>query len=110
MPIPVAPILAGAYIAASAGASVYSSYKNIQYQKAYMAENARYWKDYEKRTGLKPRYPYRAGSVYNTNSLYNSYSSLVRSWTPLVGFGYGQVGRRSNEYRPNKNYTDWMYA
>lgn len=110
MAVPLIPVMVGAYLGASVGSSIYSAYKNIQYQKGAMAENKRFWNDYEKRYGLKPRYPYRAGSVYNTGSLYNSYSSAVRAWSPLVGFGYGQYQKSSGQYRGTKGYTDWMYA
>lgn len=108
----VAPlaIIAGAYLAGSVGASIYSAYKNIQYQNRAMKENERFWNDYYKNTGFKARYPYRAGSVYNTSSLYSSYASAVGAWSPIIGFGYGQYQARGKQYRGNPSYTDWMYA
>lgn len=108
--VPVIPILAGAYFAVSATAGLYSSYKNIQYQNSAMKENERFWNDYYRSTGYKARYPYRAGSVYNTSSLYGSYASAVGAWSPIVGYGYGQYQARGNKYRGNPSYTDWMYA
>lgn len=105
----VAPlaVLYGASLAANAGIGLYTAYRNIKYQKAYMTENQRYWNDYHKRTGLRPKYPYRTGYHYNTASLYNSYASAVRSWTPLVGYG---TSFQNTGYRSNYNYTHWMYA
>lgn len=110
MVVPIIPILAGAYFAISAGASVYGAYQNAKYQKGMIAENSRFWNDYYKNTGFQARYPYRSGSIYNQASLYGSYASAIRSWSPLVGYGYGQYQARSKQYRGNSSYTDWMYA
>lgn len=111
MAIPLIPVLVGAYLGASVGSSIYSAYRNIQYQKGAMAENRRFWSEYERNTGVKPRFNYRSGYTYNTNSLYNSYSSAVRSWSPLVGFGYGQYQKSSGQYRADSHWSgDWMYA
>lgn len=95
------PAIVFGSMAAGAVSQIYASHKNIQYQKSAMSENNRFWSDYERNTGVKARYPYRSGSVYNTNSLYNSYSSSIRAHTSLIGYGAAQYNR-------NKR-GDWLY-
>lgn len=45
------------------------------YTRRYNRENSRYWADYYKNTGFRPRYPMRAGAEYNLSSLYGSIAS-----------------------------------
>lgn len=45
------------------------------YSRRYNRENSRYWADYYKNTGFRPRYPMRSGAEYNLGSLYGSIAS-----------------------------------
>lgn len=45
------------------------------YTRRYNRENSRYWADYYKNTGFRPRYPMRSGAEYNLSSLYGSITS-----------------------------------
>ncbi len=45
------------------------------YTRRSNIENRRYWSDYYKNTGFRPRYPMRAGAEYNLSSLYGSTTS-----------------------------------
>lgn len=107
MVVPVIPAIILGSMAVSSGASIYAGWKNVQYQKSAMAENNRFWSEYAKNTGVKPRFPYRSGSVYNTSSLYNSYSSIVRAHTSIVGNGAGMYGHYHRNEKKIGN--DWLY-
>lgn len=85
------PVIAGASFAAGAISDLYSQWSNYNYQKAALDENERYWNDYIRNTGVKPRYPYRSGMYQNSAFLY---SGLVRSHTSLIDSG----SRRFNLY------------
>lgn len=63
MPLPLIALGIGFAVstAIGVGSSTYNFYQNSQRQ----AENQRYWNDYEKNTGIRPRYPYRTGSYYD---------------------------------------------
>ncbi len=45
------------------------------YSRRYNRENRRYWVDYYKNTGFRPRYPMRSGAEYNLSSLYGATTS-----------------------------------
>lgn len=87
--VPWLPIVAAASFGVSAISDLYSQWKNYQFQSGALQENERYWQDYYRNTGVKPRYPYRSGYYQNSAFLY---SGLVRSHTSLVE----GAGRRSN--------------
>lgn len=55
-------------------------HKGLQY-----AENRRYWREYEKNTGYRPRYPARTG--------YYDYLSLASSGISSAAMTYGSVHR-----------------
>lgn len=96
--VPILPIVAGASFGASFIWDLYSQWKNYQYQKGVLDENERYWKDYVRNTGVKPRYPYRSGMYQNSAFLY---SGLVRTHTSLVGYGVSETRRGKR--------GEWLY-
>lgn len=52
------------------------------YTRRYNIENRKYWSDYYKNTGFRPRYPMRSGAEYNLSALYGAragYNSAVAS-------------------------------
>lgn len=123
MPIPaiVAGILAAGTIA-SAGAGAYKTYRgtktasaNLAYQMAMQRENTRYWNEYYKNTGYRPRYPYRSGYVYNPTTINNLQNTIdVAPASYISGFSYGAMSLASL-YRPQTlyqsvPYTHYMYG
>lgn len=78
----VAPLVAiGAGL--MAGGTAVKSYYDIR--KAY--ETRRYWNDYYKNTGVKPKYPYRSGYY----DIYAAYGSALRgAGASLVSTGIGR--------------------
>lgn len=88
--VPWLPIIAGVSFGVSTVSELYSQWKNYQYQKGALQENERYWQDYYRNTGVKPRYPYRSGYYQNSAFLY---SGLVRSHTSLVDSATSRAGR-----------------
>lgn len=98
MPFPaiVAGILAAGTIA-STGAGAYKTYRgtktasaNLAYQMAMQKENTRYWNEYYKNTGFRPRYRYRSGYVYNPMSINNLRNTLdVAPASYVSGFSTG---------------------
>lgn len=117
MPIPaiVAGILAAGTIA-GAGAGAYKTYRgtktasaNLAYQMAMQKENARYWNEYYKNTGFRPRYPYRSGYVYNPTSMNNLQNVIdVAPASYISGFSYGAMSLASL-YRPQTTYQSVPY-
>lgn len=65
-----------------ANSQIKQSQYTADYARRYNIENRRYWADYYKNTGFRPRYPMRAGVEYNLGALYGartSYNSAVAS-------------------------------
>lgn len=56
----------------------YASYKDYNYQKAYRNDINRFYADYYKNTGHKPKYPYKQGAVYNDARLIRAYAGMFR--------------------------------
>lgn len=58
-----------------------STMRTAEYNMAYAMrgyrENARYWDDYFKNTGFRPRYPVRSGADYNLGSYYAGESARI---------------------------------
>lgn len=57
----------------------YSAYQRRQvsdysskYQMSLIKDNENFWDYYEKRTGVKPRFPYRSGAIQDYSGYYNS--------------------------------------
>lgn len=108
----VAPIviLAGAS-GLSAALGLYQSYQQKKineysygYSSAYNMETERFWNDYYKKTGVRARYPYRAGSIPNLTGQYGArlaadtaYFGNVRSAANAAGFLYG-INARTVRY------------
>lgn len=96
--VPILPIVAGVSFGVGIASDLYSQWKNYQYQKGVLSENERFWKDYIRNTGVKPRYPYRSGMYQNSAFLY---SGLVRTHTSIADYGVSQ-------YRKG-NRGEWLY-
>ena len=125
MVFPVIPvILAGSAIASAVSGIAGQYYNNktaqagLAWQKALQQENSRFWRDYERNTGITPLYPYRSGYNFNTvpmesyqNSLdYSVFgygSSVVHGISGIAGI-YGSYAGRN--YHSDPGYRDWyMY-
>lgn len=50
-----------------------------RYTWGYYNDVNRFWSDYYKNTGFKPRYPYKSGSVYDVGQLYSAQARVYRS-------------------------------
>lgn len=100
----VAPLVVIAGVSSlSAALGLYQSHQqkmindySYGYQSRYNAETERFWNDYYKKTGIRPRYPYRAGSNINYTSQYGAklasdtaYFGNIRSAANTASFLYG---------------------
>lgn len=85
--IPIAAIAAASLFAVDLGIGAYNGYRSYQ----AMVENERYWDDYYKNTGHRPRYPMRAGAYNDLARLVTPISSGVR----LIDDYYSQQNKRS---------------
>lgn len=47
------------------------------YTRRSAQENRRYWNDYYKNTGFRPRYPMRSGAEYNLGKLYSARTTQI---------------------------------
>lgn len=66
------------------------------YSVGQAVENNRYWRDYYRNTGFKPRYPWRTGQYDWLQSAGASFSDF--------GFAYGFGRRAYNRYRYRRYY------
>lgn len=64
---------------------------NREYALRGYAENARYWDDYFKNTGYRPRYPIRSGADYNLGSYYGAEQSRAGAFASVLN-SVGHVG------------------
>lgn len=71
---------AGDYVKEMLGMPTRKTDEYNRYMNEAQQENERYWKDYEKNTGVRPRYPYRAGE----NAMYPN-----MDYNPLQSIGAG---------------------
>lgn len=113
------PAIILAAMVAGALVDVYATEKNtkasdkaLNYSSAYInsqfQENERYWRDYYKNTGVRPKYPYRSGAVndisqlyyndasklMNKNARYQSYAGVGTSMA--YGYGMGDSAKYHN--------------
>lgn len=112
------PWLVGSAIVSGAVNSVFNyrtAKYSYDYNKLLMNENTRFWKDYEKNTGVLPRYPYRSGYNFNQTSLYGAQATQYGALNSVVNsMLYGSfipyAREQARAYRPQK-YTgyDYMY-
>lgn len=59
------------------------------YSRRYNIENRRYWSDYYKNTGFRPRYPMRVGAEYNLGALYGARTSRANAIASQYRAGAG---------------------
>lgn len=116
------PLLLAGTMAAGVLVNAYDAYRTHQvnavamdYQKGLQNEITRYWGDYYRNTGFRPRYPYRAGAVFDTSALYRmSYQntmSVVRAFQPFGSIGGFYAPQRT--YKADRGYRDpyhYMYG
>lgn len=57
----------------------------IEYTKKYNAEIARFWNDYYRNTGHRPKYPYKSGAIANEATLAHLYASNLTSASAMMG-------------------------
>ncbi len=60
-----------------------------QYGMRYNAENKRYWQDYYRNTGFRPRYPMRSGAEYNLSGVYSARASRAGAYASQYRAAYG---------------------
>lgn len=77
--VPWVPIAFGLYSATHLGLDLYRAYgqrkvaqANLDYLSRQEKENKRFFDDYYKNTGIRPKYPVRSGASYNYGALYNA--------------------------------------
>lgn len=80
------------------------------YIRRYNQENKRYWSDYYKNTGFRPRYPMRSGSEFNLAGLYanriSQVSAQVSRYRSLANIGTSGAYMLSGIYqKPMYNYV-----
>lgn len=100
---PYVPLLMGVAMGTQAVSSIYG-YRNASYSKRYYEalerENNRYWGDYARNTGVKNRYPYRTGQVFNRSPIMSAEAS---QWGALNSFSnamlYSSLMPYAREYR-----------
>lgn len=101
---PIVGALVAGSLASGFGSAAYSGYRS------YMGgrENSQYWADYQRNTGVTPRYKYRSGYSYDYGRMLGGISQ---------GFGtasnaYGLYrGTRYNDYSVSEydHYFDGVY-
>lgn len=78
------------------------------YSRRYNKENKRYWADYYKHTGFRPRYPMRVGAEYNLAGLYGATTSkaaaIASKYRAAAGVGTAGAYSIGSLYRPNNMY------
>lgn len=90
------------------------------YSRRYNNENKRYWADYYKNTGFRPRYPMRTGAEYNLGGLYgattskaSAFASKYRAGAGMVTSGAYSIGslfRPKDMYQYTTPYPSYNYA
>lgn len=78
-------ILLGGAVASGVGAGGYKFYRGV------MAgfENRRYWEDYQRLTGVRPRYGYRSGYNYDWSSTLSGLHQMANAGS-YGYYGYNQ--------------------
>lgn len=69
MPFFIPALVYGGTLIANA-VTMYNATQKYSYYKGYSAETSKYWDDYYKNTGYRPRYKYRSGyeNLYDENA------------------------------------------
>ena len=90
------------------------------YSRRYNNENKRYWADYYRNTGFRPRYPMRVGSEYNLAGLYGATTSkaaaIASKYRAAAGvatagaYSIGSLYRPNNTYQYTTPYPSYNYA
>lgn len=90
------------------------------YSRRYNNENKRYWADYFKNTGFRPRYPMRYGAEYNLAGLYGATTSrnaaFASKYRAAAGVGtagayaLGSLYNKPNTYQYKTPYPSYNYA
>lgn len=78
-------ILLGGAVGAGALSGAYRTYRGVQ---GYF-ENRRYWEDYQRNTGVRPRYGYRQGYNYDWTSTLSGLSQMANA-SSYGYYGYNQ--------------------
>ena len=100
MPFPLIPVAIGLSIGASTISGLARTYygsksahTGLDYQLKAQRENSKYWSDYYKNTGFRPRYQYRSGAIWNPSAIASYQSSL--SSAPYSYLGSLSTGSRA---------------
>lgn len=67
-------------------ASVFQGTANIEYARytwGHYKDTTRFWEDYYKNTGYRPRYPYKSGAIYNIGSVYQAEANIYSYYSRL---------------------------
>lgn len=108
----VAPLLImGGIGAISTFIGAYQAYQAKQvsdytanYSKLYAQDQERFWSDYERRTGVKVKYPYRTGSIQDYSRYYSNRFKSNTAYYNVGRSALGYTGGLAGFYARNRNY------